>query len=180
MASTEFAQNVFLTDAEFEALFGDDVAKAIRALSKYAGDICRECGGDCCQRIRCELFSERFDSCPIYTYRPAKCRLYHCDRILESESLTIAERDLLNRPAVDASSHLKRNWGLQIFIEPPLTVGSVSWLSHLGLETEVNTIMRSLNMGKTIPEVAGARLTSLIERYREERRTNYSRRSQDQ
>ncbi len=84
----------------------------------------------------------------------------------------MAERELLNRPAVEVSRHLEQNWGLRIFVEPPLTVGNMSWLSHLGLETKVKTIMRSLNIGKIAPEVAEARLASLVERCREERQTN--------
>lgn len=171
---------VFLTDEEFEALFGADIAGAVQMLGKYARDMCRECAGECCRRIRCEFYSERFDGCPIHAYRPAKCRLYYCDRILGNESLTQAERNLLNRPAIEVSRHLQRNWGVQIFIEPPLTVGNVSWLGQLGLKTEVDTIMKRLTAGKTGPESASAGLRALVERHREERRKHNSRRSQNE
>jgi hypothetical protein len=87
---------------------------------------------------------------------------------------------MLNRPAVEVSRHLEQNWGLRIFVEPPLTVGNVSWLSHLGLETKVKTIMWSLNTGKITPQVAEARLASLVERYRQERQTNDLRRPRAQ
>jgi len=157
---------IFLTDEEFETLFGPDITQATRLLGKYAVHVCSECGGECCRRIGCEFHSDLFSMCPIHAYRPAKCRLYHCDRILENEYLTATEREMLNRPAVEASKHLRQQWGLKIFIDPPLTVGNVSWLKHLGLEAEANDVMRSLNRGKTVPKAAAARLVLLVEQYR--------------
>ena len=162
--------SVFLTDEEFEALFGADIVGAIRMLGKYAGSICRQCSGECCRTIRCEFYSQHFDGCPIHAYRPAKCRLYYCDRILENESLTEAERNQLNRPAVEVSKRLRQNWGLRIFIEPPLTVGNVSWLGQLGLQTEVNIVMQQLSNGRIGAELAATGLRTIVERHREERR----------
>src|SRR5512136_2667032 len=94
---------VFYTDAEFEAAFGVQAAGAVKMLARHAAAVCRECGGECCRRINCEFYSDRFPTCPIFDCRPAKCRLYHCERILESHALSEEERRILNKPAVELS-----------------------------------------------------------------------------
>jgi hypothetical protein len=99
---------VFLTDSEFDAAFGAQAADATRMLSKHAATICRDCGGECCRRISCEFYSDRFSTCPIFEYRPAKCRLYFCERILENEALSKREREILDQPARELSDALKR------------------------------------------------------------------------
>ncbi len=116
-------------------------------LSQHAAEVCRDCGGECCRRIKCEFYSERFGSCPIFEYRPAKCRLYFCERILENESLSERERHILNQPARELSDALKRGWGIGIFIEPPVRVGDKSWLTGLGIEVQVTEIIDSLETG---------------------------------
>jgi hypothetical protein len=119
---------VFLTDSEFEVAFGAQAAKATRMLSRHAATVCRDFGDECCRRIKCEFYSQQFGSCPIFEYRPAKCRLYFCERILDNEALSKEEREILNKPAVELSEALRRGWGLGIFIEPPVRVGDKSWL----------------------------------------------------
>jgi len=116
-------------------------------LSQHAAEVCRECGGECCRRIKCEFYSERFGSCPIFEYRPAKCRLYFCEKILENEALSERERHILNQPARELSETLRRGWGIGIFIEPPIKVGDKSWLTSLGIDAEVTEIIDSLETG---------------------------------
>ena len=91
-------RDTFLTDGEFETRFGTQVVEAVKVLGRYAGTICQGCGGECCGRVGCDFYCDKFGSCPIYLYRPAKCRLYYCDKVLASESLTQEERGLLDRP----------------------------------------------------------------------------------
>jgi hypothetical protein len=139
--------HVFLTDAEYEAAFGPQAAEATRMLSQHATTVCRDCGGECCRRIKCEFHSDRFSTCPIFEYRPAKCRLYFCEKILENEALSERERHILNQPARELSDALKRGWGIGIFIEPPVRVGDKSWLTGLGIEVQVTEIIDSLETG---------------------------------
>ena len=162
MSSENKKPQVFLTDSEFEAAFGAQATEAVEMLSKHAEGICRECGGECCRRIKCEFHSDRFPTCPIFDYRPAKCRLYFCERILENEALSKEEREILNKPAVELSEALRRGWGLGIFIEPPVKVGNRSWLTQLGIDTEVDAVVNLLGKGAIDAESARSVLLGVV------------------
>jgi hypothetical protein len=166
MNSEGQGSRVFYTDAEFAVSFGAQAVGAIKMLSKYAGGICRDCGGECCRRIRCEFYSGRFPTCPIFDYRPAKCRLYFCERVLENEALSETEREILHKPAVELSEALRRGWGLGIFIEPPVRVGDRSWLTSLGIEAIVTEVIAALEAGDIQPDVASGRLLDIVLRCR--------------
>ncbi|MBN2099022.1 MAG: hypothetical protein JW753_05435 [Dehalococcoidia bacterium] len=166
MNSKDQRPQVFYTDAEFEAAFGAQAAAAVRMLSKYAEGVCRECGGECCRRIQCEFYSDLFPACPIFDYRPAKCRLYFCERILENKALSESEREILNQPAVELSQALRRGWGLGIFIEPPVKVGDKTWLTELGIDTEVDAVIALLGKGAIDAESARSVLLGLVMRCR--------------
>ena len=166
MSSENPKTRIFLTDAEFEAAFGAQAAEATRMLSGHAAAVCRDCGGECCRRIKCEFYSVLFGSCPIFEYRPAKCRLYFCERILENKALSKRERDILNQPARELSDALKRGWGIGIFIEPPVRVGDKSWLTSLGIDSEVNAVVDLLGKGAIDAESARSVLQGLVLRCR--------------
>ena len=168
MSTEGHRPQVFLKDAEFEASFGAQAAEAVKMLSKFAEGICRECGGECCRRITCEFHSDRFPTCPIFEYRPAKCRLYFCERILENDALSDTEREMLNRPARELSEALKNGWGLGIFIEPPVKVGDKSWLTELGIDTEVAAVVDLLGKGAIDADSARSVLLGLVLRCRRE------------
>ncbi len=158
---------VFYSDAEFAAAFGQQAAGAIRMLGRYAAPLCQDCGGECCRRIGCELYSPSFSTCPIFELRPAKCRLYFCERILESEALSAEERAMLNQPAVEISEALRRGWGLGIFIEPPIRIGDRSWLASLGIEEDVIAVTAALGSGRTDAAGAASRLRAIVRRCRD-------------
>ena len=166
MSSENKRPKVFLSDSEFEDAFGAQAAEAVEMLSKYAEGICRECGGDCCRRIKCEFYSDRFPTCPIFEYRPAKCRLYFCEKVLENEALSEMERQMLSQPAVELSETLKKGWGLGIFIEPPVRVGDKSWLTGLGIDTEVAAAVDLLEKGAIDTEAVRSVLLGLVLRCR--------------
>ena len=166
MNSEHRRTKAFYTDSEFESAFGAQAADATRMLSKHAATICRDCGGDCCRRIKCEFYSNRFSICPIFEYRPAKCRLYFCERILENEALSNRELEILDQPARELSDALKRGWGIGIFIEPPVRVGEKSWLTSLGIDTEVGAIIKSLENGRIDTESARTVLLDIVLRCR--------------
>ncbi|MDM8000569.1 MAG: hypothetical protein QUS33_11390 [Dehalococcoidia bacterium] len=157
---------VFYNDAEFEAAFGAEASQAVNMLSRYAEGICRDCGGECCRRIRCEFYSRHFGTCPIFEYRPAKCRLYFCEKVLENEALSATEREMLSRPAVELSERLRKGWGLGVFIEPPVRIGEKSWLAGLGIDTEVAASIDLLEKGAIDAESARSVLLGLVLRCR--------------
>ena len=72
----------FVSDVEFTRLYGEEVAATLAALDSANGDdgTCDDCGGKCCSAAGCELYSDQFNWCPIYAYRPVVCRLHFCHR----------------------------------------------------------------------------------------------------
>jgi hypothetical protein len=63
----------FLTDAEFNDLFGEKVQNAIAVLNCP-----RENCGLCDIDIDCPFYSKKLDRCGIEPYKPVHCRLWHC------------------------------------------------------------------------------------------------------
>lgn len=63
----------FLTDAEFEDLFGEKVLNVIAVL-----DCPQENCGRCDIDIDCPFYSKKLDRCGIKPYKPVHCRLWHC------------------------------------------------------------------------------------------------------
>jgi hypothetical protein len=167
MTSSNRAKRAFLTDEEFEVLFGAQIAEATRMLGRHAAGICQSCAGECCRRIECEFYSDRFNSCPIHEYRPVKCRFYYCEKILENEILSDEARWLLNRPARELSDPLRDDQGLHIFIEPPVRIGGQSWLAMLGIEDDVTGIVQSVNSGQISPDMGRTKLVGLVQESRE-------------
>jgi len=166
MNSDNLRRNIFITDGEFEILFGAQIAKAKRVLDQYAGEICAACGGECCERTGCGFHSVRFDCCPIYEWRPAKCRLYYCERVLESELLTQQERQLLGERAMNLSQILSYSCGFEILLQPPIRIVEKDWLVTLGLHGQVTKIVQAFENGELEANSAKAKLLSLVQQFR--------------
>jgi hypothetical protein len=159
-------KRIFFTDDEFKEIFTEEVIKATRALDKYAKWICRTCGGKCCKAIWCGFYSEKFDSCPIYEYRPLKCRLYYCKEITENEDLTLEEKELLDKRVKNLSETIKSR-GIEIFFESPVKIGQKRWLTSLEMEEDAYKIVQAFEKGEINQETAKDSLKSLVRRYRE-------------
>ncbi len=82
-----------VSDDEIAGLYGDEVAATLAELDRanQAGRTCLDCGGKCCHACGCELYSERFDWCPIHAYRPVVCRLHFCHRFDVAGSRAVVE-----------------------------------------------------------------------------------------
>ena len=159
-------RQLFLSDDEFEARFGLQVAASKVVLDRCAEKVCVACGGECCKRIGCAFYSPRFDSCPIREYRPAKCRLYYCERILDSDLLEEQERRLLKEAARNVSQILRHSHGLNIVLEPHVRIGERDWLDTLGLRGTVNAIIWAFENNELDVGLAKARLTNMVQWYR--------------
>lgn len=166
MNSEKPGRYAFLTDTEFEVLHAAHVVEAISLLGRYASSLCKDCGGECCHKVGCGFFSRRFNACPIYEYRPAICRLYHCERILESESLEERARELLDKPVARLSEFLRNGKSFEALVEPQARVGPRSWLALLGIEEEVISIVGAFEAGHITSSLAGTRLKDLVLRCR--------------
>jgi hypothetical protein len=92
-----FAQVALLTDEEVRELFGAETAAALAAFDRYSEEngLCASCGGVCCSEIGCEVYSPRFEECPIHATRPLLCRFHFCHRFdVVDKTLVIALRDI--------------------------------------------------------------------------------------
>jgi hypothetical protein len=69
---------------------------------------------------------------------------------------------------VELSEALRRGWGLGIFIEPPIRVGDKSWLTELGIDTEVDAVVDLLGKGAIDAESARSVLLGVVLRCRRE------------
>jgi hypothetical protein len=72
----------FISDAEMEQVFGEEVNAGLAKLDALnrQKDFCRECSDRCCRLVDCELYSDFLICCPVYSYRPALCRMHFCHK----------------------------------------------------------------------------------------------------
>jgi hypothetical protein len=151
---------VFLTDAEFEALFTPEIAGLIHTLNEVSKEQCTHCGGRCCQEVGCKLFSVRFSSCPIYEIRPRECRYHFCHRILEKAPLDEEQKELLLRPVTEFTRGNSRQI-TEVFPCFPAFPLSEDGLSSLGIKEAVGNVMRAFEQGELCEEVARASLRKI-------------------
>ncbi len=142
-----------VTDNEIAGLYGDEVAATLAELDRAndAGRTCRDCGGKCCHACGCELYSERFDWCPIHAYRPVVCRLHFCHRFDVAGSRAVIElSDVFFDGLLAAQGRGAESWGdirlddekVRLFDSPPLarnapqlTAAASDWMMGLNAGT---------------------------------------------
>jgi len=163
---TSLRRQVFITDQEFESVFGRQVAEAVALLDRHADAVCAACRGECCRRIGCGFYSPAFRSCPIFEFRPAKCRLYYCEKVLDNERLTEQERQLLSQPARELSRIVEYSYGLEVLLKPPIRIGEADWLAALGIDAETRATVQALETGAIDSRLAEARLKDVVKRCR--------------
>lgn len=162
------ARYAFPTEEEFRACFNPMVTAAAEALQKYAVDHCAACAGSCCHEIGCGFRSVRFGSCPIFEYRPVACRLYYCEKVLEDERLTAAEKALLERPVAGLADFIRDEQAFRLPFEPQAMVGELGWLALLGIEKEVRDVVKRVEEGAYSADVARGLLLDVVRRCRGE------------
>ncbi len=137
-----------VTDDEIAGLYGDEVTATLAELDRAndAGRTCRDCAGKCCHTCGCELYSERFDWCPIHAYRPVVCRLHFCHRFEVAGSRAVTElSDVFFDSLLAAESRGNVRLGderVRLFDSPPLakdapqlTAAASDWMSDLDAGT---------------------------------------------
>ena len=162
------SQDVFLTDSEFESIAGRDIIKALRALisHEHTRRACAACHGKCCDGIGCGFYSTRFDCCPIFEYRPAKCRLFFCPQVLEHKSLDQETRELLNMQVQKLSDIVKPGSAGAIFSDAPASEGCEASLTGLEVEMEAKRVVESMERGLVDSDTAREQLRALAAKYR--------------
>ncbi|MDY6834310.1 MAG: hypothetical protein SVY53_05850 [Chloroflexota bacterium] len=151
----------FLTDSEFESIAGVEAIKLIHDLGKYAEPICKACGGKCCREIGCGFYSPKFEFCPVFDLRPAKCRFYHCRAVTESETLDPETRNALNKNARRLSDIIEADLLELVFSDPPTKPGPKRWLTGLAIEEKAHNIVQAFEMGKIAQHTAVNQLRAL-------------------
>jgi hypothetical protein len=143
----------FLTDQEFTNIFGPEVVRDVNLLQQYASSVCPSCRGKCCQMIGCELYSPRLNFCPIYEYRPLKCRLFFCSKVtVDEENLRIAEH---------MSNIILSRFGPGIIFDSPPAILDDERLQK-GVGERAKSIIQKLEREEIAPDRAKELLLNLI------------------
>jgi hypothetical protein len=139
----------FLSEAEFEMLYGLEVNSAIRTLDLYNQQqhICGTCQYQCCRRVKCEFYDPAFSCCPVEPYRPALCRLHYCDRFCSDYGLLVkalgdiylecllaaARLDAARAALFDCPAFTPLAPKLTVSIQTALQLVKVSQKTHVGI-----------------------------------------------
>jgi hypothetical protein len=150
---------VFLTDSDFEVIFGSGIAGIVRSLGEFGEEKCSACKGKCCREIRCGFYLEKFSFCPIYEIRPRECRYHFCHEILNNAPLDQDSRDLLNKPIKDLVGS-ERGKLAELFPTFPHFMVDSEGLTLLGIKEKVGSIMETFGKGEISEEQARDILTA--------------------
>ena len=162
---------IFLTDDEFESSAEEDLLLAVRLLvsNERTRGACAACHGRCCKDIGCGFYSDRFDFCPIYQCRPAKCRVFFCSLILDDDSLDPTIVELLNKQ-VKVSEVIKPDFIDPILGDPALIQG----VTGSTVEIEARSIVQAMERGELGLETTVGRLMDLVANHRQSSARRYS------
>ena len=152
--------DIFLTDQQFEALFGREIARITRILNRVAREKCSACKGACCQQIECRLYSEKLSACPIYEIRPRECRYHFCNEILTRAPLSRDYKDLLMKPITELLGD-KKGPISSLFNAFPRFPLDDEGLGLLGIKEEATRIMNAWEQGEINEHLAQGLLKSL-------------------
>lgn len=154
------ASEIFITQAEFEDIFGAEISAVTQVLNEASRERCSACGGKCCRDIGCELYSEKFGYCPIYDIRPRVCRYHFCHAIFEEAPLSKEGKELLQKPINEFFGSDKGRLA-ELFPLFPMFVVGAEGLILLGIAGEVDVIMESFEAGKLNEDQAKRMLQSV-------------------
>jgi len=142
---------IFLTDSDFEAIFGPDISGIVRALGEFGNQKCSSCGGKCCREIGCRFYSEKFSFCPIYAIRPRECRYHFCHDILNNAPLDQNAKALINKPIKDLMGSEKGKLA-ELFPTFPHFMVDSEGLTLLGIKEVVDGTMAVFEKGELSEE----------------------------
>jgi len=153
------AAKIFLTESDFEAIFGGEITGVVRTLGEFGSNRCLSCGGRCCREIGCAFYSEKFSFCPIYEIRPRECRYHFCHEILNNAPLGQEARELLNRPIKDLMGSEKGKLA-ELFPAFPHFMVDSNGLTLLGIKEKVDSTMNAFEKGELSEQQARDMLTA--------------------
>lgn len=162
MADTELNTKIFLTDEDFESLFGPQVARLVKIMNKTAGKVCPPCNGYCCKNIRCLFYSERFTTCPIFDRRPRECRYHFCNEVFTAADLTKEEKDMMQQPIEELICGNRGDIAKLFFLFPEFPLDDKG-LKSMGIRDAVEKLKSDFHAGRLDEPTAFSRLKALCQ-----------------
>jgi hypothetical protein len=156
-----FAQVALLTDEEVRELFGTDTAAALAAFDRYSEEnrLCASCGGVCCSEIGCEVYSPRFEECPIHATRPLLCRFHFCHRFdVVDKTLVIALRDIFL--ACYTADQITSGTIARSMSVPPLETACPALVAN------IEPLVEAVRNGRVTPQEGAGLIRMEVEHYR--------------
>jgi hypothetical protein len=151
---------IFLTDADFEELFGRQITRLVKLMNKAASKICPPCNGYCCKNISCMFYSEYFNTCPIYDRRPRECRYHFCNDVFNAAPLTAEEKDIMQQPIEELICGNRGEIAKLFFLFPEFPLDSKG-LQILGIDAAVRSIKDQFETDMLDEEAAFSQLKAL-------------------
>ncbi|MGD0857400.1 MAG: hypothetical protein ABSA18_16630 [Dehalococcoidia bacterium] len=146
MAGNDLNNRIFLTDSDFEELFGPTIARLVKIMNKAAVDVCPPCNGYCCKNINCLFYSEYFSTCPIYDRRPRECRYHFCYEVFTAAPLTKEEKDMMQQPIQELICGDKGEVAKLFFLFPEFPLDEKGLVS-MGIRDDVLRIRKEFEGG---------------------------------
>jgi hypothetical protein len=138
---------IFLTDGEFEELFGLEIARLVRVLNETAMQVCPPCNGRCCKHIGCIFYSEKFSACPIFEIRPRECRYHFCNDVFIKAPLSKEEKEMMVKPVEELVCGDKGKIARLFFLFPEFPLDEKG-LDSMGVKEGVEHIKKTFEEGK--------------------------------
>lgn len=151
---------IFLTDLEFDELFGPEISRLARILNTTAREICLPCNGKCCKEIRCVFYSDKFSLCPIFEIRPRECRYHFCNNIFSRAPMSKEEKELLIKPVEELICGGKGEVARLFFLFPEFPLDE-NGLVKMGIMDAVTDIINAFEKGCIDEESASQQLKEL-------------------
>ena len=151
---------IFLTDDEFEELFGPVISRIVKVLNGTAAAVCPPCNGYCCKNIHCGLYSEKFTACPIYEIRPRECRYHFCNDVFTLAPLSKEEKDMMVQPVEELICGNKGDIARLFFLFPEFPLDEKG-LSARGIKEDVDCVKKDFEEGRLDQPTAFSRLKAL-------------------
>jgi len=153
-------KKIFLTDDEFEELFGWQISRIVKILNETAGTVCPPCDGYCCKNIHCGLYSEKFSTCPIYEIRPRECRYHFCNDVFTRAPLSKEEKDMMVQPVEELICGDKGDIARLFFLFPEFPLDDKG-LAARGIKEAVDRIKNDFEEGRLDQSSTFTRLKEL-------------------
>lgn len=160
----DISRKIFLTDDEFEELFGREITSIVKILNETARQVCPVCKGHCCKNIGCLFFSEAFGTCPIFHIRPRECRYHFCNDIFVKAPLGKEEKEAMVKPVEELICGDKGKVAGLFFLFPEFPLDEKG-LESMGIKDGVERIKKAFEKGELDKNNAFILLQELCNRF---------------